>query len=207
MTTAPKRKAKTKSARKPKARPARKRAVSAKRSLEKPIEAPPERKEPTREKKFLIAVRIKGSFATPNEIETTLSSLRLRNKFNAVLLENTPSVIATLRQAKDYLTWGEANSTDLANLLKERGELVGGLPMTEKNIQEKFGEHSVDGLARALTEGRMSLKILWQKGLKPVFRLHPPSGGFQSSTKRPFGSRGELGQRGPAISSLVARMM
>ncbi len=207
MSTAPKRKAKTKSARKPKARPVRKRAVSPKRPLEKPVEAPPERKQPTLEKKFLIAVRIKGCFGTPNQIERTLSTLRLRNKFNAVLLENSATVIATLRQAKDYVTWGEANSRDVARILKERGELIGGLPMTDKNIQEKFGAHSVDGLATALTEGRITLKILWQKGLKPVFRLHPPSGGFESSTKRPYGSRGELGQRGPAISSLVARMM
>ncbi len=207
MSTAPKRKAKTRSARKPKARPVRKRAVSAKRPLEKPVEAPPERKQPTLEKKFLIAVRIKGSFGTPNQIERTLSTLRLRNKFNAVLLENTATVIATLRRAKDYLTWGEAGSKDVAEMLKQRGEFVGGLPMTDKNIQEKFGEHSVDGLVTALTEGRITLKILWQKGLKPVFRLHPPSGGFGSSTKRPYGSRGELGQRGPAMSSLVARMM
>ncbi len=206
MSTAPKRKPKTKSARKPKARPARKRAVSAKRPLEKPVEVPPERKQPTREKKFLIAVRIKGSFGMPNHIERTLFSLRLRNKFNAVLLENSATVIATLRQAKDYLTWGEANSGDVASLLKQRGELVGGLPMTDKNIQEKFGEQSVEGLAEALAEGRISLKLLWQKGLRPVFRLHPPSGGFQYSTKRTYGSRGELGHRGPSVSNLVARM-
>ena len=51
------------------------------------------------------------------------------------------------------------------------------------------------------------LKQLWEKGVAPAFRLHPPSGGFEGSIKRPFGSRGELGYRGAEISHLVARMM
>lgn len=206
MSTSQKRKTRTKSIHKPKARPARKRAVSAKKPPEKLAEIPSERKEPTPEKTFLIAVRLMGPFGTPIEIQRTLSSLRLERKFNAVLLEKTASSISMLRGAKDYLTWGEVNVDDVANLFKQRGELVGGLPMTDKHVQEKFGEHSVDALAKALTEGRVSLKLLWQKGLRPIFRLHPPSGGFQYSIKRNYGSRGELGNRGAAVSSLVARM-
>ena len=78
------------------------------------------------EKVFLFAVRLKGSFGMPIQTEKTLTTLRLKRKFNAVLLENNPSVLATLRQAKDYVTWGEAKPRDIVMLLKERGEILGG---------------------------------------------------------------------------------
>ena len=159
------------------------------------------------EKIILLAVRLKGSFGTPVHIETTLTTLKLKGKFNAVLLENNPSMLATLRQAKDYVTWGEVKPRDIVALLKERGELFGGQTLTDETTQDKFGLPSVDGLVSSLADGSIALKTLWQKGLKPVFRLHPPSGGFEASTKRPRGSRGELGYRGAEISNLVARMI
>ncbi len=207
MSPVQKKKTRAKAPRKVKARPARKRRVAAKKPVEKVAEAPPEGKAVVSEKAFLIAVRIKGSFGMPIRIERTLASLSLRRKFNAVLLGNDANVLATLRQAKDYVTWGEAKSKDIAALLRERGEFSGGLPLTDKSVQEKFGEHSVDDLVSALAQGRIALNTLWQKGVKPVFRLHPPSGGFEASTKRPHGSMGELGSRGQEISSLVARMI
>lgn len=207
MSSTHKRKAKTKAKPKPKARPAKKRAPPPRRPAEKPAEVTPPRKEIAPEKVFLIAVRIMGPFGTPSHLETIMSSLRLKRKFNAVVLERNPGVLATLRHAKDYLTWGEINPVDLAGLLKERGELLGGLTLTDTAVREKFGEQSVDELASALAEGRVALSTLWQKGLKPVFRLHPPSGGFEASTKRSYGSRGELGYRGPEMASLLARMM
>ena len=43
--------------------------------------------------------------------------------------------------------------------------------------------------------------------LSPVFRLHPPRGGFKGSTKKPYSDGGELGYRGPAINELIRRMI
>jgi len=206
MSRAQKHKAKPKAPRTAKARAPRKRAVPAKKPVGKAVEAQPQKKAVAPEKVFLFAVRLKGSFGMPVPIERTLASLRLNRKFNAVVLENDANVLATLRKAKDYVTWGEAKPRDIAMLLRERGELLGGLPLTDKSAQDKFGVQSVDGLASALAGGGITLKILWQKGLKPVFRLHPPSGGFVASTKRPHGKMGELGYRGPEITTLVARM-
>jgi large subunit ribosomal protein L30 len=209
MSTAQKQKAKPKAPRKApiKTRAPRKRVVPVKKPAEKQVEVQPVRKAVAPEKIFLLAVRLKGSFGTPERIGRTLTTLKLKGKFNAVLLENNPSMLATLRQAKDYVTWGELKPKDIAALLKERGELFGGQTLTDKTTQDKFGFQSVDGLASSLADGSIALKTLWQKGLKPVFRLHPPSGGFEASTKRPRGSRGELGYRGAEISSLIARMI
>jgi large subunit ribosomal protein L30 len=167
----------------------------------------PIKKEPTPEKSYLLAIRLKGNFGTPWPIRKALETLRLRRKFNAVLLENSRPTVGMLRTVKDFVTWGEAKKTDIVALLRERGEFSGGAAMTDETIREKFGESSVQELASALTQGRISLRTLWQKGLNPVFRLHPPSGGFEGSIKRAYGSRGELGRRETALSSLLTQMV
>lgn len=208
MSTKQKRKTKPRAPRKEKQKPVRKRKVVE----ERPKEAPPAKKvekvvAEIPEKPFFLAVRLLGPFGTPIEYESALKSLRLNRKFRAVLLEKNESMLGTLRKVKDYVTWGEVKSPDIAALLKERGELSNGMAFNEKFVKESFGHDSVEELAQALTRGQINLKALWQKGVMPVFRLHPPSGGFVSSIKRPFGSRGELGYRGGEISHLMTRMI
>jgi large subunit ribosomal protein L30 len=210
MSTKPKRKAKPKAgARKaPKTRVAKKRPTPVKRP-EKTIVSEKKEKEILKppSKVFTLVVRLLGPMAVPKNMEYTLKSLRLNGRFNAVLLEKNDSAIGMLRQSKDYVTWGNVGSNDIAALLKERGELQGGIPVTDRFVKEAFGQQTVDGLAEALAKGEIQLKSLWQKGIKPVFRLHPPSGGFMFNIKRPSRSRGELGYRGAGISHLVARMI
>jgi large subunit ribosomal protein L30 len=187
----------------------KKHVVATKKTEVTPPPAPP-KKEPTQEKvqekSYLVAIRLKGSFGTPWPIERALETLRLRRKFNAVLLENTPGVIGMLRTVKDYITWGEAKKGDLAVLLERRGEFSSGAAMTDEIIREKFGEPSIRELASALTQGRVSLRALWQRGVNPVFRLHSPSGGFEGSIKRAQGNRGELGRRDAGLSILLTQM-
>jgi large subunit ribosomal protein L30 len=206
MSTTQKRKVKPKAPRKTKAKQVRRRVARAKKPVQKPVEPTPSKKVVAPERVFLLAIRLKGSFGVPIDVERTLASLRLNRRFNAVLLENSANVIASLRKVKDYVTWGEAKPVDIAMLLRERGELLAGLPLTDKFAHEKFGVQSVDGIASALADGSISLKTLLKKGLRPVFRLRPPTGGFDASTKRPHGTRGELGHRGPEVTALVARM-
>jgi large subunit ribosomal protein L30 len=213
MSATQKRKAKAKAPRKASAHRPRKRVTPLpKKAPEKlvgiPSEAvhePPPKEIP--EKTFLVAIRIKGEFGTPSEAEHLLNSLRLKKKFNAVLFDNNPIVLGALRQAKDYLTFGEIRSTQLTSLLRLRGKLHGHPKLTDKSVQEMLGPKSVDELVASLAQGNLTLNSLWSKGLKPVFRLRPPSGGFEGSTKRPYHSGGELGYRGTAISSLITRMM
>jgi len=187
----------------------KKHAVTTKKTEAPPPPAPPKKEtiqEKVQEKTYLVAIRLKGSFGTPWSIERTLETLRLRRKFNAVLLENTPAIIGMLRTAKDYITWGEAKKADLTVLLERRGEFSSGATMTDETIREKFGEPSIRELASALTQGRVSLRTLWQRGVNPVFRLHSPSGGFEGSIKRAQGNRGELGRRDVGLSILLTRM-
>jgi large subunit ribosomal protein L30 len=208
MSTKQKRKTKPKAPRKEKAKPVRRRKVVE----EKQKPAPPERKvekaiSEIPEKPYYLAVRLLGPFGTPAHIQSALTGLRLNRKFRAVLLEKNASMLGALREVKDYVTWGEVKSLEIAALLKERAELSNGMAFTDKFVKESFGHDTVEGLAQALARGQVSLKMLWQKGIVPVFRLHPPTGGFVSSIKRPFGSRGELGYRGAEISHLMTRMI
>jgi large subunit ribosomal protein L30 len=208
MSTKQKRKPKTRAPRKEKQKPARKRKVAE----EKKKEAVPARKiekaeAEVPEKPLLLAVRLLGPFGAPKYVEDALVSLRLGRKFRAVLLQKNDNMSGALRKVKDYVTWGEVKSHDIAVMLKERGELSNGMALTDKFVKENLGHESIEDVALALTRGQIKLKSLWEKGIVPVFRLHPPSGGFDSSIKRPFGSYGELGYRGTEISQLVTRMV
>ena len=189
----------------------KKRAPPIKKTVERaetppPAQAPSPKKEAVPEKTFILAMRLKGAFGTPIYLNTALSTLRLKKRFNAVLLENKVNVLGMLRNVKDYVTWGEVKTPEIAMLLKERGEIEGGFMVTDDTVKKTFGEDSVDSLAEGLTRGRISLDSLWAKGLRPVFRLRPPSGGFETTIKRPYGSRGELGARGTKLSELLERM-
>jgi large subunit ribosomal protein L30 len=208
MSTRQKRKPKPKAARKKRPKAAR-RPVAPSRKPEKRItEARPEKaKELAPKKTFVLAVRLQGPVAVPEDTELSLRSLGLERRFNAVLLEKDESTVGMLRHAKDYLTWGEIKPEDIATLLRERAELTGGVSLTDKFVKDNFGQESIQALVTALLQGQVELTTMWQKGIKPLFRLHPPSGGFDASIKRPFGSEGELGYRGPEISNLLIRML
>ena len=174
----------------------------------KPLPRPiPKKKlpEPPKESLLLI-IRLRGVYGVPYYIERSLQSLRLTHKFNAILTKNNPSMLGTLRQVKDYVTWGDVKSADIARLLKERGLLMGETRVTDKFAEEAFAKDSVDSLAKAISSGEITLKTLWQKGVKPVFRLHPPSGGFESTIKRAYTNNGQLGYRGAAIATLMTDM-
>ena len=210
MSKAAKRKTKPKTARKTPAKPrtAKKRAPSTKKPLKTLLPPPSEKKESLpAEKTYLLAIRLKGEFGTPWILGTALTSLHLNGRFNAVLVENKPECIGMLRQVKEYVTWGDVSTNEVAILLRERGEFSGGAPMTDETVKKKFGEASVQDLASALIKGRINLRTLWQAGVNPVFRLRPPSGGFEGSIKRAYSKRGELGNRGPAIAGLLTRMV
>ena len=177
-----------------------KKEVTQPKEVAKVVVAPPE-------KPLFLAVRLLGQFGAPTNIENALTRLRLTSRFRAVLLEKNGSMLGTLRKVKDYVAWGEVKSKDIAVLLKERGELSNGMEFNEKFVREELGHESIEEVAQAITSGQIPLKLLWEKGVSPVFRLRPPSGGFEGSIKRPFGSQGELGNRGGEISSLVIRMI
>ncbi|MFN3268774.1 MAG: 50S ribosomal protein L30, partial [Zestosphaera sp.] len=123
----------------------------------------------------------------------------------AVIYPKNPSIDGMLSVVKDWVTWGEIDEETLKELLVRRGRLTGNKPVTEERIKEVLGM-GIDDFVKALIDGKLQLHKL-EDIVKPVFRLHPPKGGFKKSTRKPVGSDGELGYRGSEINKLLRRMM
>ncbi len=155
----------------------------------------------------LIAIRIRGTVGLHPKIEHTLQLLRLIKIYNAIILENKPELIGMLRTVKDFITWGEINQESLDAIIMKRGRAQGNKKISDEFIQKKLGFKSIGELSNALLGKKISLNNLWDSGIKPVFRLHPPKGGFKKSTKRSFKSHGELGYRGEDVNKLLRRMI
>ena len=155
-------------------------------------------------------IRLRGTVGVPYDVEYTLRLLRLVRKYHCSLYPATREIEGMLRVFKDWATWGEIEYPVLVELLRKRGRVVGGKPLTDTFIKEKLGKHginTVEDLAKAILENTVLFHKLDEYGIKPVFRLHPPKKGFKGSIKRPYQDGGELGYRGSAINELLLRMI
>ena len=108
-----------------------------------------------------------------------------------------------LFKAKDYVTWGEINQKALEYLIKNRGELPGRKPITNKFLKENTEYATITALSKALINIETSLGKVPE--MKKFFRLRPAKKGYKS-VKRGFAEGGDLGYRGTAINELIVRM-
>lgn len=152
----------------------------------------------------IAIVRVGGSPDLEEEVKSTLEILNLNRPNHCVIREDNPSVRGMLEKAKDVLTWGVVKSDVMEKLLKKRGRLEGGDSVMEEDIDEKTPYGSFEELAEAVSEGDYDLKDF--EGLKEVFRLSPPSKGY-NPTRRSFSHGGAMGGRGEEINDLLVRMI
>ncbi len=155
---------------------------------------------------YLIAVRVDGTPVVRPPEESTLTALRIKKRFSAVLLRDNPSVRGMLQRVKDHVTWAEAKKEDVKLLLSSRARTSQGLGISSKFVKEKTELAGLSELLSGLYSGKFTLGKLWKIGVKPVFRLHPPRGGFPKSSKRPFTNGGELGYRKDGLHDLLTKM-
>ena len=88
---------------------------------------------------FLV-IRARSDRGVTVKIRDTMAMLNLTRVNHATILPSAPSYLGMLNKAKDYITWGEVDSELIANLLKERGRMVGDKPVTDKSIKENILE-------------------------------------------------------------------
>ena len=157
--------------------------------------------------KFIVVIRLRGTARIKPKIEKTFESLNLRKKFNATIFNVTDSMKGMLVKAKDWITWGEINQETLKLLLQKRGRIKGGKKFDESFIKVTFNKNGFEDFSKAIFTDKISLIKLKQFGFDPVFRLHPPKGGFKGSIKYQFNIGGELGYRGDTINDLVKKML
>jgi len=150
-----------------------------------------------------IVVRIRGIPDVRYDVRETLKRLRLHKKFHATIVPDTPAYRGMLFKAKDFIAYGPADKDIVKEMLLKRGRIVGNKPLTEDYVKKEFSM-SLDELADKLAKGEVRLTDL--KNVKPVFRLHPPRGGFKHSIKKLVQAGGELGFRDD-ISDLIQKML
>ena len=170
-------------------------------AVEKPVE-----KEVEAAERYLVAIRIDGTPNVKPPEELTLSSLRMKTRYSTVLLRDNPSMRGMLQRIKDHVTWAEAKKEDIELLLSNRARTSEGLGLTSKFVKEKSALAGMRELISGLLSGKVTLARLQEMGVDPCFRLHPPTGGFPNSSKRPFTDSGELGFRKEGLHELLKKM-
>jgi large subunit ribosomal protein L30 len=141
-----------------------------------------------------MVVRVRGTIHARHDITSTLAHLHLTRPNHATVVPENPAMRGMITKVQGYVTWGEADRATVGDLLAARGETATGARVAP-------GPELSD-LAKAVVD----LGLPAADGLKPLFRLKAPKGGWKS-TKKPFARGGALGYRGPKINELVRRMM
>lgn len=149
-----------------------------------------------------MIVRVRGSIHARHDVVETLEFLHLTRPNHATVVPEVPSVRGMLTKVQGYVTWGEAEPDTVSLLLEQRGETVGGQRLTPEAVADIAPGKDLPALTRSVAASG----LLEVAGLKPLFRLHAPKGGWRS-TKKPFTLGGSLGYRGRSINELVRRMM
>ena len=157
------------------------------------------------ERKSILAIRIRGQINVPNRIKDTLKMLRIDRNNYASLLDDRPDYKGMLQKAKDYITWGEVSEDVIMRLLTKRGRLPGNVRLTDSYVKKNSKYTGIKALAKAIASGKASVKDV--EGLKPIFRLTPPSKGFKGKKYYGVGMGGITGYRGEDINSLALRMI
>jgi large subunit ribosomal protein L30 len=141
---------------------------------------------------MLAVIRIRGSVNVPTEVKDTLQMLRLTRVNHCVLIPKDPNYGGMLLKAQSFITWGEISQGTLERLVAKRGRKTGDERLSEKEAKD---------ISRKIIKDS-SVK---DAGIKPVFRLSPPTKGYRSI--RMAYPRGDLGKRGEAINRLIKRMI
>ncbi len=150
----------------------------------------------------MAVVRIRGLVKGRKDAGDTMRMLGLTRINHCVVVDDVPSVKGMLQKSKDYITWGEIKPEVLEHLLRKRGRLVGDKKIND-DVVKANGFSSIKEFAEAVSSGKAKTSSV--NGLKKVFRLNPPSGGYKN-TKRAFKDLGDLGYRGEMINNLLMRM-
>ncbi len=150
-------------------------------------------------------IRIRGAHGMNRKIMNTLHLLNLPKVNNATIVRTNSSIRGMLQKAKDYIAFGPISQESILNLLKKRAILTGQKPLTDDHVRFATVYDSINDLAKAIYEGKIKLQEI--EGLKPMFRLHPPRGGFPGSIKKAFNAGGSLGNVGEKINLFLKKMI
>lgn len=142
---------------------------------------------------LIAVVRVRGTVGVRGDIANTMLMLRLDRINHCVIVPKNPNFEGMLHKAKDFITWGEIDRETLEKLISKRGRFAGDKRVTDLSYAKELAQFILSG------------KPVKETGIKPVFRLSPPSKGYEP-TKALY-PKGALGYRGEKINELIKRMI
>jgi large subunit ribosomal protein L30 len=149
-----------------------------------------------------MVIRVRGTIHARHDIVETLEHLHLTRPNHATVIPERPDYKGMLASIQGYVTWGEAEPETVGELLAKRGETFEGAKLETANLTDATGIESFGDLTKQVLEHGLPRA----PGVKPLFRLKAPKGGWRS-TKKPFALGGALGYRGRDINALARRML
>ena len=153
----------------------------------------------------IAIVQVRGTVGLSQKLKTTFKLLKLLKTHSCVLAEANSSTKGMLIALKDYITWGEIDQATFTLLLEKRGKLAGNKNLTEAYLKEKTNMN-FDQFSQSILESKKTFKDL--PGIKPYFRLKPPTKGFErGGIKLQYSLGGALGYRKDNINDLIRRMI
>ena len=152
--------------------------------------------------KKIAIIRARGKVGVNKDINTTMDLLKLNRVNHCVIVDDSPHYMGMLAKCKDYITWGEIDKITFQALLKKRGLVSGNKKVSDENFK-KYGFNSIDDFSEKFMNSECNLKTI--KEMKPIFRLHPPRGGYKH-IKRQY-PHGALGDRKEKINELIKKMI
>ena len=133
----------------------------------------------------IAIIRITGQVGLDADIKETLFRMRLRNKYNCIIINDDQENKKILQKIRNFTAYGKISEDTLKKLVEARAEPIGG-----KKID-------ADKVVKEIKSGKIS-------SIKPYFRLHPPRGEIKSKLHFP---KGILGDNGDKINKLIERML
>lgn len=149
-------------------------------------------------------IRVRGRPDVNVDVRKTMQLMCLTRVNHCVIVPEDDVTKGMLQKAKDYITWGEVDAETLENMIRVRGRLSGDEAMTDEYLKANTEFATAAEMAKAILGSGYKMKDI--EGAKAVFRLHPPSKGYEG-IKRSYRNGGALGYRGKAINELIARML
>ncbi len=153
-----------------------------------------------------IVVRVRGGAHVETSLKETMRHLHLTRQNHAVIIPERDDMRGMVNKVQGYVTWGPVSSPTVEALLKARARTEDGKPLEATKVPASSGAKDLKGLTE-LVHKNGSLGV---PGLKPLFRLHPPKGGWRS-TKKPYTLGGALGYREPGakhnMDILISKMI
>ena len=138
---------------------------------------------------MILVIRIAGEVSLRADVKETLYRMKLRKKYVAVLMKETPLNMKLLVRMTNFVAYGKITPAMLEQLIEKRGK-----SLTKKELDA--GKVAKD----------IESKSAEELGMKGFFRLHPPRKGIDSKTH--YGIRkGVLGEHTKGIDALVERML